>query len=242
MSASPELSEHPSIFFHQLYDHHQLDFKTIIIRLSSVSKSTRGLSNNHMRKRNVSNLLSASVMIMMAMNATRWTNVLRWSTAWTSWQHKILTKMYPWEKCRMPTGEHGLHRSWSPWGSFCFSIWKWYNFGDRPVSRFAVCESKIFFTAPPYFCQRWSLVYDLGQTAQDIVQRRFALPVSKWLPLPQKTSPAPASSPSPPPWSCSCSRRQTAKPGLGGVGLPGQEEPSSVQPCRFSDQWSSIYV
>ena len=94
MSASPE---HPSIFFHQLDDHHQLDFKSIIIRLSSVSKSTRGLSNNHMKKRNVLNLLSASVMIMMAMSATRWTNVLRCSTAWTSWQYKMLSTF--WLRC-----------------------------------------------------------------------------------------------------------------------------------------------
>ena len=94
MSASPE---HPSIFFHQLDDHHQLDFKSIIIRLSSVSKSTRGLSNNHMRKRNVLNLLSASVMIMMAMSATRWKNVLRCSTAWTSWQYKMLSTF--WLRC-----------------------------------------------------------------------------------------------------------------------------------------------
>ena len=94
MSAS---LEHPSISFHHLDDHHQLDSKTIIIRLSSVSKSTRGLSNNHMRKRNVLNLLSASVMIMMAMSATRWTNVLRCSTAWTSWQHKMLSTF--WLRC-----------------------------------------------------------------------------------------------------------------------------------------------
>ena len=94
--------------------------------------------------------------------------------------------MYPWEKCRMPTGEHGLHRSWSPWGSFYFSTWKRCNFGDRPVSGFAVCESKTLFTAPPYFCQRWSLVCDLGQTAQDIVQRRLAQPASKWLPMQKK--------------------------------------------------------
>ena len=243
MSASPE---HPSIFFHQLDDHHQLDFKTIIIRLSSVSKSTRGLSNNHMRKRNVLNLLSASLMIMMAMSATRWTKVIRCSTAWFSWQQKMLSKF--WLSCIQERSTGCQLESTAYTGSGRPEVvsvsqpWKRCNFGDRPVSGFAVCESKIFFTAPPYFLTKVIPGVRSWPDCSRHCSTKVCIASQQMITNATKPSPAPASSPSTPPWSCSCSPRQTAKPGLGGVDLPGQEQPSSVQACRFSDQWSSIYV
>ena len=182
------------------------------------------LSSNHMRKRNVLNLLSESVMILMAMSATRWTNVLRCSTAWTSWQHKMLSTF--WLRC--------IHER----SAGCQLESTAYTGAGRPeVVSISQHKKDVTLETGVWVCSLWK---------QNFLHRP-SLFLSKVIPgvrswpdcsrhcSTKVSTVTNATKPSTPPWSCSCFPRQTAKPGLGGVDLPGQEQPSSVQPCRFSD-------
>ena len=183
----------------------------------------------------------------MAMSATRWTNVLRCSTAWTSWQYKMLSTF--WLRC--------IHER----SAGCQLESTAYTGAGRPeVVSISQFENDVILETVVWVCSLWKQNFSHSRS---LFLSKVIPGVRSWpdcsrhcstkvctasqqmITTATKPSPAPASSPSlasPPPWSRSCSPRQTAKPGLGGVDLPGQEQPSSVQPCRFSDQWSSIYV
>ena len=170
-------------------------------------------------------------MIMMAMSATRWTNVLRCSTAWTSWQYKMLSTF--WLRC--------IHER----SAGCQLESTAYTGAGRPeVVSVSQLEKDVILETGSLWKQNFLHSSSLflskvipGVRSWPDCSRHCSTKVStaSQQMITNATKPSPASSPSPPPWSCSWSPRQTAKPGLGGVDLPGQEQPSSVQPCRFSD-------